>query len=103
MVDALATVHALGVHLDGRVTGTVEEVIIDRERADAIRSDPAAFREFVGQQVLEGQMTGALFAFVLTLDAIGSPSIPALPCARYSRRRGGGQDRQGCCYSGWLG
>jgi hypothetical protein len=78
MVDALATVQALGVHLDGRVTGTVEEVIIDRERTDAIRSSPAAFHQFVGQQVLEGQVTGALFAFVLTLDAIGSPPIPAL-------------------------
>jgi hypothetical protein len=44
-------VQALGVHLDGRVTGTVEEVLIDREKADAIRSDRAAFREFVGQHV----------------------------------------------------
>jgi hypothetical protein len=78
MVDALATAQALGVHLDGRVTGTVEEVIIDRESADVIRSDPAAFHQFVGQQVLEGRVTGALFAFVLTLDAIGSPPIPAL-------------------------
>jgi hypothetical protein len=36
MVGALATVQALGVHLDGRVTGTVEEVSINRERADVI-------------------------------------------------------------------
>jgi hypothetical protein len=83
------------VHLDGRVTGTVEEVIIDRERADAIRSAPAALHQFVGRQVLEGQVTGALFAFILTLDAIGSPPIPAL----LLRRAQGVADRE---VVGWI-
>jgi hypothetical protein len=60
----MATVQGLGVHLDRRVTGTLDEVVIAPELAEAIRSDPAAFRQFVGQQVMNTQVTGTLFAFV---------------------------------------
>jgi hypothetical protein len=78
VVDALATVQAPGVHLDGRVTGTVEEAVIDEERSGAIRSGAVAFNQFVGEQVLDGQVTGAFIPFVSTLDSMGSPPIPAL-------------------------
>jgi hypothetical protein len=74
--DAQASVEALGVDLDGRVTGTVEAVILDWARAATIRSAPGAFAQFVGEQVMDGQMTGALYGFVVTLEAIGSPAMP---------------------------
>jgi hypothetical protein len=45
----MATAQGLGVHLDGRVTGMVYKVVIAHELAEAIRSGPAAFRQFVGQ------------------------------------------------------
>jgi hypothetical protein len=60
MVDAMATVQGLGVHLERRATGTLDEVAIAPGLAEAIRSDPAAFRQFVGQQVMNAQVTGAL-------------------------------------------
>jgi hypothetical protein len=83
MVGALVTMQVLaqdvGVALDGRVTEKVEEVMHERERADANRSDRAAFHRLVGEQVIDGQVTGALFALALTVDAIGgSPPIRVL-------------------------
>jgi hypothetical protein len=76
VVAGLATVEALGVPLDGTVTGPVGRVVLVRERADPIPSDPVGFDGFVGEQVLDGQVGGASFASVLTLAGMGSPPIP---------------------------
>jgi hypothetical protein len=45
------------------MTVTVEEVIIDWERADRIRSDPGAFHQ-CREQVIAGQVIGALLSTV---------------------------------------
>jgi hypothetical protein len=48
MVDAMATVQGLCVHLDGKATDSVEEFVIPPELVEAIRSDPAALRQLIG-------------------------------------------------------
>jgi hypothetical protein len=47
MVGAVATARGLGVHLDGRVTSALDEIVVAPELEGAIRSDPAAFRQFL--------------------------------------------------------
>jgi hypothetical protein len=77
MIDALATVQAVGVTREGRVTGMVRDVPLELKAAKAICSDPEAFRQFVGEQVVGRNVLGALFVFVLTPDILGCPPFPA--------------------------
>jgi Ni,Fe-hydrogenase III small subunit len=85
MIDALATVQAVGVTREGHVTGMVRDVPLEPKVAKAICSDREAFRQFVGEQVAGHKVTGALFVFVLTLDVPGCPPGPVCVLRRAHR------------------
>jgi hypothetical protein len=51
----------------------VLDVPLEPKVAKVICSDPEAFREFVGEQVVGRKVTGALFVVVLTRDIPGCP------------------------------
>jgi hypothetical protein len=77
MVDALATVQALRVHLNGGVAGPLGSYPC-REGADTMLSDPAVFPQVFGEQVIDGKVTVAFFAVFSTVVAVGSPPIQGL-------------------------
>ena len=74
--DAMSTTQAVGVTPDGKVTGTVREVLLDPELAAELCADSAKFQRFVCEQKQDRNVVGALWAFVLTADGLGSPPIP---------------------------
>jgi hypothetical protein len=76
MIDALATVQAVGVTREGHVTGMVRDIPLEPKVANPIYSDPEAFRQSAGEQAVGLNVTGALFDFVLTLDVPGCPPLP---------------------------
>jgi hypothetical protein len=59
MIDALATVQAVGVTREGHVTGMALDVSLEPRFAKAIYSDPDAFRQFVGTWNVQGCAVGA--------------------------------------------
>jgi hypothetical protein len=76
MIDALATVQAVGVAQGGHVTGMVRDIPPEPKVAKVICSDPEAFRQFVGEHVVGRNVKGALFVCGLTPDTRGCPPFP---------------------------
>jgi hypothetical protein len=89
MIDALATVQAVGVTREGHVTGMVPDIPLEPTVAKTTSSDLEAFRQFVGEQMVGRNVTGALFVFVLTPDI---PSCPPFPVCVLRRAHGVADD-----------
>jgi hypothetical protein len=64
MIDALATVQAVGVTGEGHVTGMVLDVPLEPALAKAICSGPEAFRQFVGEQVVGRKVAGSILVMI---------------------------------------
>ena len=74
--DVMSTTQAVGVTPNGKVTGTVREVLLDPKFAAGICADSAKFQGFVCEQTHDRNVVGALWDFVLTAGGLGSPPTP---------------------------